>query len=102
MKIVQFVKNDFIRTIAYAEGEIAGFEDWVADRLIEKKFAVLYGDGKPKVAGGKIPGAKDWLDEPGLADHIAGLKKAGAWPAQLDKKVEIGQPKITPLGQYVS
>jgi hypothetical protein len=102
MKIVEYIKPDFIGGVCYAAGEICGWPDEVADKLIAKGFAVLYGDGKPKAAGGRIPNAKDWFDEPALNDHVAKLKKAGEWPAALDKPVEIGKPKITPLGQYVS
>jgi hypothetical protein len=100
LKIVQFVKNDLIKSVVYCEGEIAGFDDWVADNLVRKGFAVLYGDGKVRPAGGKIPGAKDWLDDPGLADHVAKLKKDGAWPAEMERHVELGQPKIMPSTQY--
>jgi hypothetical protein len=100
MKVVEFIKNDMIHSVAYGAGEIAGFEDWVADNLIKRGYAVLYGDGKVQPAGGKIPGAKDWLDEPGLADHIAKLKKDGLWPAVLDKRPVLGKPKILPMAQY--
>jgi hypothetical protein len=98
--VVEFVKTDFIGGIAYSIGEIAGWPAHVAERLIKKGYAVLYGDGRPKVAGGRIPNAKDWFDEPALNDHVAKLKKAGEWPAHLDAPVVIGQPEITPSTQY--
>ena len=77
----------------------------VADRLFAKGFAVLHGDGKPKQAGGKIPGARTTLDywdrvDMDLEAHVADLKKNGKWPAHLDKPVEIGAPKIVPSVQY--
>jgi hypothetical protein len=100
MKIVEFRKNDLIGNCVYCVGEIAGWPDDVADRLIAKGYAVLYGDGKPQLAGGKIPGAKDWLDKQGLDEHVAKLKKEGMWPAVLDKPVETGKPRIVELGQY--
>jgi hypothetical protein len=79
MKIVVFLKNDFIGGIAYNAGEICGWPDHIADRLIAKDFAKLYGDGKPKVIFGKIPGAEDFWTEPKLAEHVAQLKKEGKW-----------------------
>lgn len=51
MKLVRFLKND----LPYTKGEIAGFPDRVADRLIELRFADLHGDGKPQPVGQKIP-----------------------------------------------
>ena len=80
--VVKFLKPDFLLGIAFSPGEIAGFESWIAMRLIEKKYAVLHGDGKPKQAGGKIPGARgygpeDWdrgdMDQ--VEAHVAELKK---------------------------
>jgi hypothetical protein len=80
MKIVVFLKNDFIGSIAYNAGEICGWPDHIADRLIAKDFAKLYGgDGKPKVIDGKIPGAEDFWTDPKLAEHVAQLKKEGKW-----------------------
>jgi hypothetical protein len=48
---------------------------------------------KQKEAGGKIPGAKDWWDEPQLAEHVAELKRAGKWapappPVVMDFEVQ--------------
>jgi hypothetical protein len=51
MRIVRFLKND----LPYLQGEIAGFPDHIASKLIEKGFAVLHGDGKPKQTGTRIP-----------------------------------------------
>jgi len=51
MKIVQFLKHD----LPYIKGEIAGFADHVAEKLIARGSAQLYGDGKPKPAGARIP-----------------------------------------------
>lgn len=80
MKIVIFTKNDFISGIAYNAGEIAGWPDHVADRLIAKGFATLHGgDGKVQKIDGKIPGAKDWWDNAQLAEHLAALKREGKW-----------------------
>lgn len=90
MKIVIFTRSDFINGIAYSPGEIAGWPDHVADRLVSKGYAQLYnGDGKVRPAGGRIPNAKDWLDEPGLNDHVTKLKKDGAWPKVLDEQVVV-------------
>jgi hypothetical protein len=79
MKIVVFIRNDLINGTAYSAGEIAGWPDHVADKLIAKGFAKLHGDGKQKDIDGKIPGAKDWWDQQQLAEHVAELKRAGKW-----------------------
>lgn len=79
MKIVVFTRNDLINGVVYNAGEIVGWDDRVADRLIAKGFAKLYGDGKQREVGGKIPGAEDFWTDPKLADHIAQLKKEGKW-----------------------
>lgn len=51
MIIVRFLKND----LPYTKGEVAGFPDRVASKLIDLGFAILEGDGKPKPVGQKIP-----------------------------------------------
>lgn len=79
MKVVIFTKNDFIAGVSYGAGEICGWRDEVADRLIQRGYAKLYGDGKPREVGGRIPNAKDWLDNQGLSDHVAALRKDGKW-----------------------
>jgi hypothetical protein len=79
MKIVVFTKNDFIAGIAYNAGEICGWPDHIADRLIARGYARLSGDGKPKVVDGKIPGAEDFWPETKLAEHVDKLKKEGRW-----------------------
>ena len=57
MKIVEFLKHD----LPYAKGEIAGFPDRVAEKLISKGFAKLHGgDGKPKQVGERIPDPLDF------------------------------------------
>ena len=90
MKIVIFTRSDFINGVAYSPGEICGWPDAVADKLVSKGFAQLHnGDGKVQLAGGRIPGAKDWLDDPGLNDHKAQLKKDGKWPKVLDEQVVV-------------
>ena len=105
--VVKFLKPDFLLGIAYCPGEVAGFDAWIGERLIAKGYAVLHGDGKPKLAGGRIPGARgygpeDWdrgdMDQ--VEAHVAELKKTGKWPAHLDKPVEIGAPQILPSAQY--
>jgi hypothetical protein len=107
MKVVEFLRNDMLGGVAYSIGEIAGFDDVVADKLMNPNrpggaFAKLHGDGKPKAAGGRIPNAKDWFDQPALNDHVAKLRKAGEWPAEVDKPVVIGAPKIMPMANYTS
>jgi hypothetical protein len=73
MKIVRFIKPDLINGICYSPDEIAGWEDWIADNLIKRGYAVLHGDAKPKVVGRRIP------DEPtDLEKQIAELKKRAA------------------------
>ena len=94
MKIVVFTRTDLINGVAYSPGEICGWPDAVADKLIAKDFARLYNDGKVQLAGGRIPGAKDWLDDPGLNDHKAQLKKDGKWPSVLDKPVVVSDPEV--------
>jgi hypothetical protein len=77
MKIVQFIKNDLLGNCVYCVGEIAGFEDWIADNLIKRGYAVLHGDGKPKVVGRKIPddiASGYWAGE-SVAQHINSLKQ---------------------------
>jgi len=77
MKIVEFTKNDLIGQCAYNVGEVAGFEDWIADNLIKRGFAKLVGDGKPKVVGRKIPddiGSGYWAGA-AVAEHINALKQ---------------------------
>jgi hypothetical protein len=54
-KIVRFIKNDLLNSVVYSEGEVAGFDDWIADNLIKREFAVLVGDGRPKQVGRKVP-----------------------------------------------
>jgi hypothetical protein len=76
MKVVRFIRDDFMSPIRYGEGEIAGFEDAVADRLIARGYAVLHGDGKPKKVGQKIvdePGSGYWSGAENSA-QIAALK----------------------------
>lgn len=55
MKVVKFVKNDLIGGVVFNVGEIAGFEDRIADNLIKREYAVLHGDGHPKKVGGPLP-----------------------------------------------
>jgi hypothetical protein len=77
MKIVEFIKPDLLHNTVYNIGEIAGFEDWIADNLIKRGYAVLHGDGKPKAVGRKIPddiGSGYWAGA-AVADHIAALKQ---------------------------
>jgi hypothetical protein len=65
-KIVRFTKNDLIMGICYGIDEIAGFEDRIADNLIKKEYAVLYGDGRPRPVGHRIPddiGSGYWAGE---------------------------------------
>jgi hypothetical protein len=80
MKVVKFVKNDLLGNCVYNIDEIAGFEDWIADNLIKKGYAVLHGDGKPKVVGHRIPDGMDsgyWAGS-AVAEHIASLKQRSA------------------------
>jgi hypothetical protein len=66
MRIVRFIKND----LPYLQGEIAGFPDHIASKLIEKGFVVLHGDGKPKQVGQKVP--DPWGYSSGLGDPPKG------------------------------
>jgi hypothetical protein len=77
MKVVQFIKNDLINGVCYNVNDIAGFEDRIANYLIERKYAVLHGDGKPKQVGHRIPDGMDsgyWAGQ-AVADHIAALRQ---------------------------
>jgi hypothetical protein len=77
MKIVEFIKNDLIGQCVYCVGEIAGWPDDIADRLIARGFAKLHGDGKPKIVGHRIPddlGSGYWAGA-AIAEHIAALKQ---------------------------
>jgi hypothetical protein len=51
MKIVEFIKND----LPYCQGDVAGFKDHIADKLIGKGFVKLHGSGQPKNVGERIP-----------------------------------------------
>jgi hypothetical protein len=51
MRVVRFIRND----LPFLSGEVAGFRDDVAEKLIAKGFAVLHGDGKPKQTGARVP-----------------------------------------------
>jgi hypothetical protein len=69
---------------AYAQAQQIGLPeaakpDHIAERLIAKDFAKLYGDGKPREVGGRIPGAKDYWDNVQLDEHKAELEKNGKW-----------------------
>jgi hypothetical protein len=78
--VVEFTKNDLIHGIVYNVGEIAGFDDWIAENLLKSRFAVLHGDGKPKVVGHRVPDGMDsgyWAGE-AAADRIAALKQRSA------------------------
>jgi hypothetical protein len=80
LKTIVFTKNDFIGNVAYSAGEICGWPDHIADRLIAKGFAKLHGgDGKVKEVGGRIPGAKDHWTNVELEEHVAALKRDGKW-----------------------
>jgi hypothetical protein len=48
---VRFLKND----LPYLRGELAGFPDPVAAKLIEKGFAELHKDGVPVRTGQRVP-----------------------------------------------
>jgi hypothetical protein len=77
MKIVEFTKNDLIGNCVYQVGEIAGWPDEIADRLIARGYARLHGDGKPKQVGHRVPddiGSGFWAGA-AVADHIAALKQ---------------------------
>jgi hypothetical protein len=77
MKIVEFTRNDLIGQCVYSVGEIAGWPDEIADRLIARGFAKLVGDGKPKPVGHRVPddiGSGYWAGA-AVADHIAALKQ---------------------------
>jgi hypothetical protein len=67
VKVVKFIRNDLIHgSIVYAEGEIAGFDDLIADRLIQRGFAVLHLDGRPRPVGGPIPDVNGYTSGFGL------------------------------------
>lgn len=53
--IVEMLKND----LPYLKGEIAGFPRHIAERLISKGYAQVYGDGKPQATGGRVPDAPE-------------------------------------------
>jgi hypothetical protein len=77
MKIVEFIRNDLIGQCVYNIGEVAGWPDDIADRLIARGFAKLVGDGKPKVVGRRVPDSMDsgyWAGS-AVAEHIAALKQ---------------------------
>jgi hypothetical protein len=80
MKIVEFTRNDLIGNCVYCVGEVAGWPDDIADRLIARGFAKLHGDGKPKQVGHRVPDGLDsgyWAGS-AVADHIASLKQRSA------------------------
>jgi hypothetical protein len=59
-KVVEFLRVDTILNCAYGPGDVAGFPDEIADRLMNPNrpggaYAKLHGDGKPKPFGRKIP-----------------------------------------------
>lgn len=54
-KIVKFTKNDLIGGVVFNVGDVAGFDEAVAEKLIKREFAVLEGDGRPKKVGEKLP-----------------------------------------------
>lgn len=92
MKIVVYLKPDLIAGVVYNAGEICGWPDHIADKLIEKDFAKLWQDGKVKEAGGKVPGSKDFWTTQEHAEHLAALKKEGKWtpapaPVLMDPEV---------------
>jgi hypothetical protein len=77
MKIVEFIKNDLIGNCVYCVGEIGGWPDDIADRLIQRGYARLYGGGKPKAVGHRVPDGMDsgyWAGSV-VAEHIAALKQ---------------------------
>ena len=77
MKIVEFIKPDLIGNCVYCVGDVAGWPDEIADRLITRGYAKLHGDGKPKAVGHRIPddlGSGYWAGA-AVADHIAALKQ---------------------------
>jgi hypothetical protein len=51
MKIEKMLKND----LPYLHGEIVGFSDDVADKLLRTGYAELHDGGAPKKAGERIP-----------------------------------------------
>jgi hypothetical protein len=83
MKVLILLRNDFIGGVAFNAGEICGWPDHVADKLLLDRpggaYARLYSDGKPREVGGGIPGAKDYWDNVQLAEHKAELEKNGKW-----------------------
>jgi hypothetical protein len=77
VKIVRFIKNDLINGVVFNVGEVAGWEDWIADNLIKRGFAELVGDGKPKQVGHRVPDGMDsgyWAGA-AVAEHIASLRQ---------------------------
>lgn len=92
MKVVVYTRTDMINGVAYSPGEICGWPDHVADRLVAKGFAKLYGDGKVQKIDGKIPGAADFWTNTQLAEHVDKLKKEGKWtppPPVVVKDLEV-------------
>jgi hypothetical protein len=77
MKIIEYIKNDMTGGfVAYSIGEIVGWPDDIADRLIQRGFAKLHGDGRPKDVGHRIPDGADsgyWAGA-AVAERIAALK----------------------------
>jgi hypothetical protein len=57
-------------TVIRVAGDVAGFPPEIADKLIERKFAVLHGDGKPKPVGHKIPDINGYVSGWG-SDQLA-------------------------------
>jgi hypothetical protein len=78
MKIVEYIQNDMTGgQCVYTVGEIAGWPDEIADRLITRGYAKLHGDGKPKSVGHRVPDGMDsgyWAGA-AVAEHIAALKQ---------------------------
>jgi hypothetical protein len=83
MKVLIFLRNDFIGGVAYNAGEICGWPDHVAAKLCQDRpggaYAKLYGNGEVQKIDGKIPGAEDWWSRKRLDEHVAQLKKEGKW-----------------------
>jgi hypothetical protein len=77
MKILELTRNDLIGNCVYCVGDIAGWPDEIADRLIARGFAKLHRDGKPKAVGHRIPddiGSGFWAGS-AVAEHIASLRQ---------------------------
>jgi len=78
MKIVEYIRNDMTDArCCYNIGDVAGWADEIADRLIQRGYAKLYGDGKPKPIGHRVPDGMDsgyWAGA-AVAEHIAALKQ---------------------------